>query len=121
MFQILKEETGYNTMIIIKSKCRDDEKDKKDEFDPNVDHTKEQLLRIITTCLNKPLQELLESWLANLETGGSSNQAADIKTEIEAICHQMEFDDCDESDVFVSQIGNTKSILPDDVKNYLFR
>lgn len=47
-------------MINIKSKFRDNEKDKKDESQPNDDHTKEQLLRIITACLNKPLQELLE-------------------------------------------------------------
>lgn len=108
-------------MIIIKSKFRDNEKDKKDESQPNDDHTKVQLLRIITACLKKPLQELLEGWLAILETEGSSKQAADIKTEIEAICHQMEFDDCDESCVSVSPIGNTKSILPDDVKNNPFR
>lgn len=109
-------------MIIIKSKCRECEKDKADKSHPNVDHTKEQLLRIITACLIKPLHELLEGWLANLKTDVSSNQATDIKTEIEAICHQMAFDDCDDSSsVSVLPIDNTKSILPDDVKNYLFR
>lgn len=107
-------------MIIIKSKCREYEKYKTDKSHPNVDHTKEQLLRIITTCLIKPLNDLLEDWLANLKTDVSSNQ--DIQTEIVAICHQMAFDDCDDSSsVSVLPIDNTKSILPDDVKNYLFR
>lgn len=109
-------------MINIKSKFRDNEKDKKDESQPNDDHTKEQLLRIITACLNKPLQELLEGWLANLETEGSSKQAAGIKAEVEAIRKQMEFDDCAESAaVSVSPVVSTKSVVPDDVKNYLFR
>lgn len=121
-FQISKEEIRCNTMINIKSKFRDNEKDKKDESQPNDDHTKEQLLRIITACLNKPLQELLEGWLANLETEGSSNQAAGIKAEVEAIRKQMEFDDCAESAaVSVSPVVSTKSVVPDDVKNYLFR
>lgn len=43
---------------------------------PKIVQTKEQFLRIITTCLNKPLTEMLEGWLANLETEGSSKQAA---------------------------------------------
>lgn len=85
-------------------------------------HTKEQLLRIITTCLNKPLKEMLEQWLANLDTEVSSKQAAGIKAEIEAIRKQMEFDDCDESaSISVSPVVSTKSVVPDDVKNYLFR
>lgn len=75
-----------------------------------------------TTCLNKPLKEMLERWLANLDTEVSSKQAAGIKAEVEAIRKQMEFDDCDESaSVFVSPVVSTKSVVPDDVKNFLFR
>lgn len=75
-----------------------------------------------TTCLNKPLKEMLEQWLANLDTEVSSKQAAGIKAEIEAIRKQMEFDDCDESaSISVSPVVSTKSVVPDDVKNYLFR
>lgn len=34
----------------------------------------------------------------------------------------MEFDDCEESaEISVSPVVGTKSIVPDDVKNYLFR
>lgn len=119
--QIEKEETGCNTMIIIKSKCSDDDTDKTDESSPNDDHT-EHLLRIITTCLNKPLQEMLERWLANLKTVGSTKEATGIKAEIEAIRKQMEFEDYDKSAaVSVLPIVSSKFIVPDDVKHYLFR
>lgn len=65
---------------------------------------------------------MLKQWLANLDTEVSSNQAAGIKAEIEAIRKQMEFDDCDESaSISVSPVVSTKSFVPDDVKNYLFR
>lgn len=120
--QVLKEEIRCNTILITKSKCSDDKNDKADKSHPKVVQTKEQLLRIITTCLNKPLKEMLEGWLANLETEGSSKQAAGIKAEVEAIRKQMEFDDCAEpAAVSVSPVVSTKSVVPDDVKNYLFR
>lgn len=118
----MKEEIRCNTIFIYKSKCSDDKNDKADKSHQKVVHTKEQLLRIITTCLNKPLKEMLEGWLANLETEGSSKQTAGIKAEVEAIRKQMEFDDCAESAaVSVSPVVSTKSVVPDDVKHYLFR
>lgn len=52
---------------------------------------------IITTCLNKPLQEMIEHWLANIKTVGSGKNAAGIKAELDAIRKQMKFDDCDKS------------------------
>lgn len=120
--QILNEEIGCNTVLITKFKCSDDKNDIADRSNPRNIHTKEQLLRIIISCLNKPLKEMLERWLANLDTEVSSKQAAGIKAEVEAIRKQMEFDDCDESaSISVSPVMSTKSVVPDDVKNYLFR
>lgn len=52
---------------------------------------------IITTCLNKPLQEMIEHWLANIKTLGSGKHAAGIMAELDAIRKQMKFDDCDKS------------------------
>lgn len=122
MLQILNKEIESNIILITKSKCSDDKNDKAERSNQKYIHTKEQLLRIITTCLNKPLKEMLERWLANLDTEVSSKQAAGIKAEVEAIRKQMEFDDCDESaSVFVSPVVSTKSVVPDDVKNFLFR
>lgn len=122
MLQILNKEIECNIILITKSKCSDDKNDKAERSNQKYIHTKEQLLRIITTCLNKPLKEMLERWLANLDTEVSSKQAAGIKAEVEAIRKQMEFDDCDESaSVFVSPVVSTKSVVPDDVKNFLFR
>lgn len=40
---------------------------------------------IITTCLNNPLQEMIEHWLASLKTVGSGKHAAGIKAELDAI------------------------------------
>lgn len=117
---ILKKEIGCNTVII--TTCSDDKNEKADMSNPKNIHTEEELLRIITTCLNKPLKEMLERWLATLDTEVSSKQAAGIKAEVEAIRKQMEFDDCDESaSISVSPVVSTTSVVPDDVKNYLFR
>lgn len=122
MLRILNKEIECNIILITKSKCCDDKNDKAERSNSKYIHTKEQLLRIITTCLNKPLKEMLEQWLANLDTEVSSKQAAGIKAEIEAIRKQMEFDDCDESaSISVSPVVSTKSDVPDDVNNYLFR
>lgn len=64
---------------------------------------------------------MLEGWLDNLGTENVSNQVAGIKAEIEAICKQMEFDDCDESAAVSASGVYNKSNVPDDVKEYLFR
>lgn len=116
---ILENKTGSSAILIKRS---DNESDKVDDSHFKDDDTKNQLIRIITTFLNKPLREMLDGWLENLGTEGLSKQVAGIKAEIEAICKQMEFDDCAESaTVSVSPVVNNKSLVPDDVKDYLFR
>ncbi|XP_065923825.1 uncharacterized protein [Magallana gigas] len=111
--------TGSNAILIIK--CKDNESDKGDNSHFKDDDIKNQLIRIITIFLNKPLREMLEGWLENLGTEDLSKQVAGIKAEIEAICKQMEFDDGDESAAVSVPIVYNKSHVPDDVKEYLFR
>lgn len=77
--------------------------------------------RTITICLNNPLQEIIERWLANLKTVGSGKHAAGIKAELDANRKQMKFDDCDKSvAVSVLLIVSTKFIVPGGVKKLIF-
>lgn len=116
---ILENKTGSNAILIIK--CSDNKSDKGDTSHFKDDDIKNQLIRIITIFLNKQLRDMLEGWLDNLGTENVSNQVTGIKAEIEAICKQMEFDDCDESAAVSASSVYNKSNVPDDVKEYLFR
>lgn len=115
---ILENKTGSYAILIIK--CSDNESDEGYNSHFKDDEIKNQLIKIITTFLNKPLREMLEGWLDNLGTEDLSKQVVGIKAEIEAICKQMEFDDCDESAAVSVSIVYNKPHVPDDVKEYLF-
>lgn len=65
-----------NRILIMKSKYSGDENtNQMSSIHLQVGLTKEQLIRINTTCLNKQFKEMLE--LANLEIKGSSKQATE--------------------------------------------
>lgn len=102
-YALFYDRTPNNTKINWESssKCSDNDKE----------------TRTITTCLNNPLQEIIELWLANLKTVGSGKHAAGIKAGLDAIRKQMKFDDCGKSvAVCVLLIVSTKFIVPGGVK-----
>lgn len=87
-----------------------------------VGHNKEQIKNAITTCLEEPLHQMLQEWLEDFKTETSNKSTSEIIAEIEAICKQMEFINRKYRDISSrSSRLNTKSIVPDEVKEYLFR
>lgn len=65
---------------------------------------------------------MLEKWLKYLKNYGSNRIAFGLISEIEAIREQMAFDESGTAAVAsASPTMCAKSIVPEDVKNYLFR
>lgn len=86
-----------------------------------VGHNKEQIKEAITLCLEAPLYHMLQQWLGIVKSSTSNKSTSRIIAEIEAICKQMVFNNSKDRNVssLSSSLG-TKSIVPDDVKHYLF-
>lgn len=99
--------------ILIKSGTLSD-KDQGDDSINIVDQNKEQIKDAITTCLEEPLLQMLQELLEDLKNEPSNKTTSVYIAEIEAICKNMKV-----SSLFSSP--DTKSIVPEDVKDYLFR
>lgn len=86
-----------------------------------IEQNKEHIKKSITSCLEEPLHRMLEKWLEYLKNYGSSRTVSGSISEIEAIREQMAFDESKMA-VGASALPRicAKSIVPEDVKNYLF-
>lgn len=119
--EVLRRSSACHRILIKSDEIYDDTK----EEDVNIiiiEQNKEQIKKSITSCLEEPLHRMLEKWLEYLKNYGSSRIASGSISEIEAIREQMAFD---ESKMAVAQYSAlpricAKSIVPEDVKNYLF-
>lgn len=107
--------------ILIKSGTLSDT-DQADDSIIIVGHNKKQIKDAITTCLEEPLHQMLQEWLEVFKNKPSNETSSEIIAEIEAICKQMEIINRKYTEISsLSPSLNTKSIVPDDVKEYLFR
>lgn len=102
--------------ILIKSGTLSDT-DRADDSVIIVGHNKEQIKDAITTCLEKPLHEMLQEWLEVFKNEPSNDTTSELIAEIEAIAKQMEFI----NRKYKNPDLNSQSIVPDDVKEYLYR
>lgn len=102
--------------ILIKSGTLSDT-DQTDDSVIIVGHNKEQIKNAITTCLEEPLHQMLQKWLEVLKNEPSNDTTSELIAEIEAIAKQMEFI----NRKYTTPNLNSKSLVPDDVKEYLFR
>lgn len=79
-------------------------------------------METITTCLEEPFRNTLQKWLETLTKKNRSTKLAyDVIAEIEAILKLMVLDGYKSTDdaSFLKRTG-TQSIVPDNVKEYLF-
>lgn len=98
--------------ILIKSSSVSDT-DQADDSIIIVGHNKEQIKDAITTCLEEPLLQMLQEWLKVFKNEPTNKTSLGMIAEVEAICKSMNV-----SSLFSSL--DTKSIVPEDVKEYLF-
>lgn len=87
-----------------------------------VDENKQQIMETITTCLEEPLHNLLQKWLDDLKNEIFFTKLAyDVIAEIEAIRKLMVFDSYKNiDDASILKEPGTQSIVPNNVKEYLF-
>lgn len=107
--------------ILIQSDVHFDETCKADGPIITVGQDKRQIQEIITLCLEEELDQVLEDWLEKLKHKDLNKQISEIIAEIEAIRKQLILDTRNNTnDLDAPYIAN-KSIVPNDVKEYLFR
>lgn len=98
--------------------------EKKEADDPFifVDLCKEQIKEAIATCLVVPLHQMLHDWFEVLKTKGPNELHSEILSEIQAIRKQLAL--CTSRKRSPSSVlpsNCTNSVIPDDVKEFLFR
>lgn len=107
--------------ILIQSDVHFDKTCKADRPIITVGQDKRQIQEIITLCLEEELDQVLEDWLEKLKHKDLNKQISEIIAEIEAIRKQLILDTRNNTnDLDAPYIAN-KSIVPNDVKEYLFR
>lgn len=77
--------------------------------------------RQITSCLEEQLDQMLQDWLENHKHEDLNKQTSEIIAEIEAIRKQLILDTSHNTVASDAPSFDSKSIVPNDVKDYLLR
>lgn len=85
-----------------------------------VDENKEENIRAITSCLEKPIHQMLQNWSAYLETKGLGKHTSRVIAEIKAIGKQLELEESNGTLTAAVFEMKCQSIVPGDMKDYLF-
>lgn len=107
--------------ILIQSDVHFDKTCKADGPIITVGQDKQQIQEIITSCLVEQLDQVLGDWLEKLKHKDLNKQTHDIIAEIEAIRKQLILDTRNNTNDLDAPCFANKSIVPNDVKEYLFR
>lgn len=118
--EILRKENACHK-ILIQSDVSYDKKRKAGGSILIVGQNKRQIKEIITSCLEEQLDQVLEDWLEKLKHKDLNKQTSDIIAEIEAIRKQLILDTRNNTNDLDAPCIANKSIVPNDVKEYLFR
>lgn len=81
------------------------------------DHVREA----ITCCLEKPVQEVLDKWVLDLNNEDTSEESSLIRTDIDNIRKQLLCEEPKTDNVPLSSDDGPTTIIPDDIKMYLSR
>lgn len=113
---------GTSDTILIKSGSNSDEKGEITDSSIIVNENKEDIIRAITSCLEKPIHQMLQNWSTYLKTEGLDKHTSRCIAEIRAIRKQLVFD---ESESTTAASGKPcircKYLVPDDIRDDLFR
>lgn len=86
-----------------------------------VGQNKEQIKEIITTCLETQLDYMLNAWLRQLNTKGFLKETSEMIEEIKAIRKQLKLNRSKNMAASDLPYNDSKSIVPKNVRDYLFR
>lgn len=118
---VLRQETACHKIFIKSdSSCdkTDEDKDEDENLMISVGPDKNQIEEIITSCLEEPLHEMLQKWSEDLKRVCFTENASDVIAEIEALRNKLLPTISKKTDVPCTGTG---TIVPDNVKDYLFR
>lgn len=105
--------------ILIQSEESFDKTNKTDDSIIIVGQNKQQIKEVITTCLEKQLDEMLQDWLEKLKHEGLKKETSEILAEIEAIRKQLILDNSNNTAAPDAPCFDKKAIVPVKVKDYL--
>lgn len=107
--------------ILIQSEKYFAKTQKADDYIITVGQNKEQIKEIITTCLETQLDYMLKAWLRQLNTKGFLKETSEMIEEIKAIRKELILDRSKNMTASDVPCNDSKSIVPKNVRNYLFR
>lgn len=113
-----KENACYKTRIQFKESC--DKTTKTDDSISIVGQNKQRNKEIITKCFEKQLEDILQDWLEKFKHEGLNKLTSDIIAEIEAIRKRLKLDTSNNTAASGAPCFDNKSIVPNNVKDYLF-
>ena len=82
---------------------------------------KDQVQEALTSCLEEPLQFLLDNWWEGIKRMHQTKQTQHVISEIESIRKQMLFEDTKEVIESDDPNSTSKNIVPGTIKEYLYR
>lgn len=83
-----------------------------------IDKNKKDNIRAITSCLEKPIHQMLQNWSTYLETKGLGKHTSRVIAEIKAIGKQLVLEESKGTAAVFEM--KCQSIVPGDMKDYLF-
>lgn len=105
--------------ILIKSPYNCNEIDKITDPLIIIDESKKDIVRTITSCFEKPIDQMLEKWSTDLEKEEPSRHKSRVIAEIKAIRKQLTLNKSNRATA-VSDLPKGKTRVPGDIKDYLF-
>lgn len=117
---VLRNEKACHRILIQSYYCCD-KTDEADDFIISVSQDKDQIEEIITSCIEEPLQHMLQKLSEDLKLDHLRGSASDLIAEIEAIRKKLVSNNSINTEVDPSlPNSSTKTVLPGNVKDYLF-
>lgn len=109
-------------LILIKSDNILPKTDRADDFIISVGQEKDLIEEIITSCIEEPLDHMLQKWSEDLKLEHFRGNASDVIAEIEAIRTKLVSRNGIDTKEVDSNIPSTSSetVVPSNVKDYLF-
>lgn len=102
--------------ILIKSASICDETEETTESLIIIAENKTNIARAITSCLEKPIHQILQHWSTGLKTEGLGKRTSRVIAEIKAIRKELVLDEHKRT----TAATDCKTCVPDDLKDYLF-
>lgn len=115
----MREKEVYHKILVKSESCKTIKEKLSNQSFWMVDQ--DHLQEAITSCLEKPLSDLLENWMICLKLEPTTEDIFWILAEIESIRKQMSLEEIEGKSQSESMGLGRTNIVPENIKQYLFR